>query len=140
MSKLAEIRKEKGLSQNDLVKISGVSRSVITKYESGEKNINKAAGETLFKIATALNCKIENLLERKEEIMKDVLFNAYCKWRKEIEEENEWQEEHGGSMPVYGSVDCGEASVREDFSNYTGLEKELSFEEMLELEKQWENQ
>ncbi|KHO32093.1 hypothetical protein OR62_13780 [Clostridium tetani] len=72
--------------------------------------------------------------------MKDVLFNAYCKWRKEIEEENKWQQEHGGSIPVYGSVDCGEACVREDFSNYIGLDEEISFEEMLELEKQWESQ
>jgi len=31
MSKLAEIRKSKYLSQNELVRASGVSRSVITK-------------------------------------------------------------------------------------------------------------
>ena len=39
MSKLAEIRKSKYLSQNDLVRASGVSRSLITKYESGERDI-----------------------------------------------------------------------------------------------------
>lgn len=138
MSKLSELRKQKLLSQNDLVRRSGVSRSLITKYESGEKNINKAAGTTLLKIAVALNCKIENLLEGTDEIMEDVLFNTYCEWRKEIEEENKWQEEHGGSNPIYGSVDCGEASVREDFSGYAGLD--ISFEEMSELEKQWESQ
>lgn len=138
MSNLARTRKEKHLSQNNLVKMSGVSRSLITKYESGEKNINKAAGETLFKIATALHCKIEDLLEGKEKIMEDVLFNAYSQWRKEIEEENKWQEEYGGSIPVYGSVDCGEASVREDFSNYARLEEEISLAEMLELEKRYE--
>lgn len=66
MSKLAELRRVQGLSQNDLVKISGVSRSSLTKYESGEKNINKASGETLFKLAKALNCKIEDLLEVNE--------------------------------------------------------------------------
>ena len=66
MSKLAEIRKSKYLSQNELVRVSGVSRSVITKYESGERDINKASGETLLKLATALSCKIEDLLERKD--------------------------------------------------------------------------
>lgn len=66
MSKLAEIRKSKYLSQNELVRASGVSRSLITKYEIGARNINKASGEILLKLATALNCKIEDLLERKE--------------------------------------------------------------------------
>ena len=64
MSKLAEIRKSKYLSQNELVRVSGVSRSVITKYESGERDINKASGEILLKLATALGCNIEDLLER----------------------------------------------------------------------------
>lgn len=63
MSNLKNIRTAKGLSQNDLVAISGVSRSLITKYESGEKNINKAAAETLYKIALSLDCSIEDLLE-----------------------------------------------------------------------------
>ena len=80
MSNLARIRKEKMLSQAELVKVSGVSKSVILKYESGERDINKASGIILLKIATALSCKIEDLLEGKEEIMEDVLFNLYCKW------------------------------------------------------------
>lgn len=63
MSNLKNIRTAKELSQNDLVAISGVSRSLITKYESGEKNINKAAAETLYKIALSLDCSIEDLLE-----------------------------------------------------------------------------
>lgn len=130
MSNLARIRKEKLLSQAELVKVSGVSKSVILKYESGERDINKASGVTLLKIATALSCKIEDLLEGKEEIIEDVLFNLYCDWR-ELSEE---MLEDGMS----GSVDCGEASVREDFSNYAGLEEEITFEKMLELERRYE--
>lgn len=132
MSKLAEIRKSKYLSQNELVRFSGVSRSVITKYESGERSIDKASGETLLKLATALGCKIEDLLERKDEIMKDVLFNVYCDWRKVSEE----MLEDGMS----GSVDCGEESVRKDFSDYAGLEEKISFQDMYELEKRYEGQ
>lgn len=130
MSNLARIRKEKMLSQGDLVRISGVSKSVVTKYESGERDINKASGLTLLKIATALNCKIEDLLEGKEEVMEDVLFNFYCEWR-EVSEE---MLEDG----MNGSIDCGESSVREDFSNYAGLEEEITFEKMLELERRYE--
>lgn len=133
MSKLAGIRAERCLSQNDLVKLSGVSRSLVTKYESGEKNINKAAGETLLKLATALSCRIEDLLEGKEEISQEVLYRMYSEWRKVSEKMLE------DGIP--GSVDCGESAVREDFSNYIGREnEEISFEEMLELERQWEEE
>lgn len=128
MSKLSEIRKSKYLSQNDLVNATGISRSSITKYEIGNRDINKASGETLLKLATALSCKIEDLLERKEEIMKDVLFNVYCEWR-----------ETGEDGEVSFTWDCGEVSARKDFSDYAGLENEISFEEMLELEERYES-
>lgn len=35
------------------------------------------------------------------------------------------------------SVDCGETAVREDFSNYAELPQTISFEEMFELEKEY---
>lgn len=34
-------------------------------------------------------------------------------------------------------TDCGIAANREDFSNFAELDEEISFEEMLELEKQF---
>lgn len=34
-----------------------------------------------------------------------------------------------------GSVDCGEAVVREDFSAYAGLPQTIKFEDMLKLER-----
>lgn len=36
------------------------------------------------------------------------------------------------------SSDCGEAAAREDFSNYADLENEISFEDMLELERDFD--
>ncbi len=38
------------------------------------------------------------------------------------------------------SVDCGESGVREDFSGYAGLTKTISFEQMWELEKEYEKE
>ena len=38
-----------------------------------------------------------------------------------------------------GSLDCGEQKVREDFSNFAELEEEITFEQMFELEKEYEN-
>lgn len=46
----------------------------------------------------------------------------YSEWRKLNEE-------------LGASTDCGEKVVREDFSSFAGLENEISFEEMLELEE-----
>lgn len=57
------------------------------------------------------------------------LKEVYKEWRKASQE----MLEDG----FKGSVDCGEASVREDFSNYAELQKTISFEEMEALEKEY---
>lgn len=64
MKNLQRIRKEQGLSQNQLVDISGVSRSMVTKFESGERDINKAAAIVVYQLAKALHCNMEDLLEK----------------------------------------------------------------------------
>lgn len=66
MNNLQKTRKLRGLSQNGLVIRSGVSRSLITKYESGERNINKASVDTVYKLAKALNCSIEDIIDVSE--------------------------------------------------------------------------
>ena len=60
------------------------------------------------------------------------LKELYAEWRKASEEM--LLDGHGGS------IDSGEQAVREDFSNYAELEKVISFDEMLELEKSYENE
>lgn len=64
MKNLQKIRKERGLSQNQLVALSNVSKSLITKYESGERDINKAAAMVVYQLAVALHCPMEDLLEK----------------------------------------------------------------------------
>ncbi|WP_298126774.1 helix-turn-helix domain-containing protein [uncultured Clostridium sp.] len=131
MSNLARIRKERGLSQGELIKLSGISKGAILKYEIGARDINKANGTILFKLATALNCKMEDLLENKEEIEDDVLFNFYYNWRKEGEDAVE-------GTDLNFIWDCGEGRAREDFSDYARLEEEITFEKMQELEERYE--
>lgn len=63
MNKLQEKRKHKGLTQNQLAQLSGVPLRTLTKYESGEIEINKAKAEVVRRLANALDCKIEDLLE-----------------------------------------------------------------------------
>ena len=62
-NKLKKIRTNKGLSQGGLATLTSVNVRTIQKYEQGERDINKASGETLYKLAKALNCNIEDLLD-----------------------------------------------------------------------------
>ena len=52
------------MSQKQLAEASGVGLRSIQLYEQRQKNINHAAAETLYRLAFALHCAMENLLER----------------------------------------------------------------------------
>lgn len=65
MSNLKRIREENNVTQIKLAEVSGASLRMIQHYEQGYKDINKAQGITLYKIAQALECKIEDILELK---------------------------------------------------------------------------
>lgn len=57
--KVKEIREELGLSQENLAKKSGVSRTIISGLESGA--IKETSTKTLSKIADALNKKVSDI-------------------------------------------------------------------------------
>lgn len=63
-SRLQHLRKLCGYSQSELSKISGVNLRTLQQYESGAKDINKAAGKTLSALSKSLGCQVEDLLER----------------------------------------------------------------------------
>ena len=63
MSKLAEIRKERGLSQDALADLTGISASTIRAYEQKQRPIESASATTVYTIAKALCTTIEDLLE-----------------------------------------------------------------------------
>lgn len=64
MSNLKRIREEKNITQAKLSEISGVNLQMIQKYEMGVKDINKSQGLTLYKLSQALECSIEDLLNK----------------------------------------------------------------------------
>lgn len=63
MTNLKHKREEAGLSQSGLAEASGVSVRMIQHYEQGFKDINKAAVITVKRLADALGCKIEDIIE-----------------------------------------------------------------------------
>lgn len=77
--KIKKYRKEAGLSQEALASKIFVSRTLITKYESGSAFPTE---ENLKKIATALGITIDNLLsnEEKNEIVEKSYKNNFRLW------------------------------------------------------------
>lgn len=63
MTKLKALRKAKNITQSKLSELASVNLRTLQDYEQGAKDINKAAGISLYKIAKVLECSIEDLLE-----------------------------------------------------------------------------
>lgn len=60
---LKKIRSIYNCSQAELARISGVSLRSIQMYEQRNKDINRAGAETVWRLAKALGCRMEDLLE-----------------------------------------------------------------------------
>lgn len=59
-------RQSKRYTQKKLAEKSGVSIRMIQHYEQGVKDINKAQAITVYKLAEALGCYTEDLLDIEE--------------------------------------------------------------------------
>lgn len=64
-TRLKQAREARGLSQAKLAEASGVNVRMIQYYEQGVKDINAAAALTVYRLAQALDCTVEFLLEVK---------------------------------------------------------------------------
>lgn len=67
MNRLKLIRLKREYSQSELAKKSNVNVRMIQYYEQETKDINKAQAVTLYRIAKALDCRIEDLLNLENE-------------------------------------------------------------------------
>lgn len=66
-NKLKDARKAAGLSQRDLTHfVPGLNFRTLQNYEQGVRDLNCAAAITVYWIAKALDCKIEDLLDLDE--------------------------------------------------------------------------
>lgn len=63
MTKLQNVRKEKGLTQRDLAIRSGVSLRMIQHYERGEFRFENVGVGVMLRLAVSLNCKLSDLLD-----------------------------------------------------------------------------
>ena len=65
-TKLRRIRESRQVSQSELSKMSGVPLRSIQLYEQRVNNIDRAQAQTVYKLARALGCNTEDLLEEPE--------------------------------------------------------------------------
>ena len=67
-SNLKKVRTERGISQSELAKRSGVNFRMLQNYEQGVKNIDGAKIETLANIARVLGCGIAEIMDHPEKV------------------------------------------------------------------------
>ena len=65
-SRLQFFRKEKGLSQSELAKKSGINVRLIQHYEQGTKDINKAQVVTVLQLAEALEVDVYDIINDRD--------------------------------------------------------------------------
>lgn len=63
MGNLKSHREKISMSQGVLANISGISMETIKRYETVKESINQAPADKLYKLANALECNMEDLLE-----------------------------------------------------------------------------
>lgn len=61
--KLKEMRERAGLSQSELARLSGVKVQAIQHYEQGFRDLNGAKAITVYRLANAIGCTVEELLD-----------------------------------------------------------------------------
>lgn len=62
-SKLAEIRAARGFTQQQLSEASGVTLRMIQLYEQRQNDISKAQVHVVIRLANALGCQVEDLID-----------------------------------------------------------------------------
>lgn len=75
---LKKLRDKRGYSQSKLAELSGVNIRMIQYYEQGARDIGTAQADTLYKLAQALECSMEELLEG--ELAESVNNNLCGEW------------------------------------------------------------
>lgn len=63
MNKLKKIREDAGLTQQELCEKAGILLTSLKKYETDKRDINNIKVGTVFRIASVLGCKIEDIID-----------------------------------------------------------------------------
>ena len=70
---LQEMRLKAGVSQSQLSALSGINYRTLQAYESGRKNVNSAKLKQILKLASALNCTVEEIVNNDDAELMELL-------------------------------------------------------------------
>ena len=62
-TRLAVLRKERGMTQRNLAQAADVSLRMVQLYEQRQNDLSKAAASVVLRLAHAIGCQVEDLLE-----------------------------------------------------------------------------
>lgn len=65
--KIKNLRRGNGMSQSELADVTGISVRMIQNYEQGKNDINMAQAVTVWRLAKALHCEVEDILDLPED-------------------------------------------------------------------------
>ena len=89
--KIASLRKEKGMSMNELASVSGVAQTTISRFENGQ--IKRLEPEKLSRIAAALDISMDVLTEDDPLYTENITRAPYTKRGKEVTVEDDYDKE-----------------------------------------------
>lgn len=75
--KLKDVRLSKGLSQSQLAEEAELNVRTLQHYEQGTKNFDNAKIGTILKVAIALDCKIEDIIQNPDYLKLIEHYNTY---------------------------------------------------------------
>lgn len=59
---IQKLRLQKGLSQSELARLSGINYRTLQDFDQGRKSLANAKGEMIYRLSMALECTSDNLL------------------------------------------------------------------------------
>lgn len=74
-TKLQQLRIQKGFSQSELSRLSGVNFRTLQDFDQGRKNLRNAKGEMIYKLSRALGCSADFLIDDSQPIILETATN-----------------------------------------------------------------
>ena len=104
---IQSIREQRGMTRRALAEQSGVNFRSIQDYEQGHKKLSSAGGDTLLRLASALGCRMEELLWDNEDVKSSALMPQNDVSVATILSERFYSEKY----QIYGRWLCGDGRI-----------------------------
>lgn len=113
--KMKDKREMKNMTQKELAEKSEIDIRLIQSYEQGRRDINKASAISVWKLAKALECSVEEILELKGYVEQNEVFY--------VEKHNTDTNRGDIYDPMFETQDAAELFALREFSDLNDEER-----------------